>query len=234
MSRRRQLRTCGRLSKLSKRRKARAQEYEQELGYFNTVQKENKQLKVSAHNLQQKVNYLARVQQDNEELKRQVQESAKNVSLCTTLQRENGELKSRLLKLQPTSIISDAQINEKYIALCDDIEDWIDTDLGDTGDVVKRAMSAGDNDAYWRRFSQYMDSGLWKMLQENPGAQSSFFLCMVHQLILHRLVDPYTSGMPKEITNGLKMIEAQMSSSKTHSTPHHKQKGRWLLIGYRS
>jgi len=108
----------------------------------------------------------------------------------------------------------DAQTNEKYIALCNDIEDWIDTNLGDTDDVIRRAMSAGDNDAYGRRFFQYMDSGLWKMLQENAGAQSSIFVCMVHRLIVHRLVDLYVSGMPKEITNGLKMIETQMSSSK--------------------
>jgi hypothetical protein len=128
-----------------------AEEYEQVLGYFNTVQRENKQLNVSAHNLQQKVNYLGRVQQNNEELKRQAQESAKDVSLCTALQKENGELKSRLLKLQLASILSDPQINEKYIASCDDIEDWIVTNLGDTDGVVRRAMSAGDNDTYGRR-----------------------------------------------------------------------------------
>jgi hypothetical protein len=79
-----------------------------------------------------------------------------------------------------------------------------------------------------------MNSGLWKMLQENAGARSSFFVCMVHRLIVHRLVDSYASGMPKEITNGLEMIETQMSSSKTHGTPHHKQKGKWLLTRYRS
>jgi hypothetical protein len=117
------------------------------------------------------------------------------------------------------------------IALCDDIEDWIDTNMGDTDDVIRRAMSAGDNNAYGRRFFQYMGSGLWKMLQENAGAQSSFFVCIVHRLIVHRLVEPYTSGMHKVITNGLKMIETQMSSSKTHGTPHHKQKEKRLLIG---
>jgi hypothetical protein len=128
-------------------------------------------------------------------------------------QKENEELKTRLLKIQPANVVSDAQINEKYEELCDDIEDWMDTHLGDTDDVVKRTLARVKDESYKNQLVQYLDPGLWKLLRDNIGSQTKFLICMMQRFIMDKIFSHYAAGMPKEIMDGLNIIEAQMRAA---------------------
>lgn len=126
------------------------------------------------------------------------------------IQKENEELKTRLLKMQPANVVSDAQINEKYEELCDDIEDWMDTHLGDTDDVVKRTLAHVKDESYKNELMQYLDLGLWKLLRGNIGSQTKFLIYMMQRPIMDKVFSHYAAGMPKEIMDGLNIIEEQM------------------------
>lgn len=129
------------------------------------------------------------------------------------VEKENGELKKRLLKLQPKDIMSDAQINDKYKNLCADIEDWVDTNLGDTNDVVDCLDSDVEEEDYARSIMIFMDAGLWKSLQGHKSAQSWFLTCVVQRFIMVRILGRYASCIPRELTKSLRIIEEQMWSS---------------------
>ena len=187
-----------------------------------------------AHEHERALSYFCTLQRENEELKKTVQELMNHRKRNATLEKENEELNSRLLKLQPSIVVSDAQINEKYVALCDDIEDWVDTNLGDTDDVARRALSNEANETYSKTFMEYIDSGMWKLLWENVSAQIKFLVCMVQRFVMHRILTRYASGMPKDITNALSMVESQMRASKAEGMFHQLFTSDCLLTRRRS
>jgi hypothetical protein len=130
-------------------------------------------------------------------------------------EKENGELKSRLLKLQPTDVVSDAQINDTYQTLCADIVDWVDTYLGDVDDLADCLKSGLQYEGYEALIMEFVDDGMWSTLQAHKAAASCFLQCVVQRFIMSRILTWYSSCVPAELTKSMRMIERQMQRSDT-------------------
>lgn len=147
---------------------------------------------------------------DRKRLEQKLEEAISHLDM---VRNDNEELKGRLLRMQPTNVISDAQINQRYTDLCDDIEDWVDKHLGDTNDVVARVQAHAADSEYEKKLMQYLDFGLWKLLQGNIESQTKFLTCIIQRFVMHHILSCYAAGMSKEVTGGLNAIELQMRKS---------------------
>ena len=151
------------------------------------------------------------------------QELDRSMVQSSVLQQENDELKHRLFKSQPTHVLSDAQIHKSFEALWGDIEDWVDTNLGDTDNIVKVISVAKKNSLYAERIEYYLDVGLWEMLRTTSVSQIKFLICAVQRFVMNRVLSPYAFGMPAETARSLATIERQMGGAE-------QAKGTWLPL----
>lgn len=129
------------------------------------------------------------------------------------VEKENEELKSRLLKLELTDVMCDAQISGAYQTLCANIMDWVDTHLGNIDDLVDCLQCAVQNEGYGAVIMQFVDNGLWASVQAHKAPASFFLNCVVQRFVMSQILTRYASCVPLELTKSIRMIEQQMLSS---------------------
>lgn len=131
------------------------------------------------------------------------------------LMKNFGECKENLFKLQSTVCLSDTQIAQCYDLLCEDIADWVDTELPEIENLlIKLLQSSRELDAGYNHLNAYCQSGLIEVMERFPSAYVIIVRCLIERHLEMYIfnTDNYFLGVPDKYDAFLKMIEDGMMS----------------------
>lgn len=106
----------------------------------------------------------------NRKLQRQVRDLSNNLTEC----------KDDLLRLQPTSQVSDNEISERYANLDQQIAGWIDDNTEDTQLLEERIEKMRSVEDLPDLFKQYMSSDYLKLAKKFPESQPLLLRFLIH------------------------------------------------------
>ena len=159
------------------------------------------------------------MESNNRKLQKQIKELNSNLTEC----------KDDLLRLQPSSQISDSEIGERYSNLAQQITSWVDDQTEDSETIETRfeALKSKESLKLDPILEMYIAEAHIKIVQDHPSS-----LPLLIQYLVHRCLEQYVMGnglyffgldirdvrILQEAEQGLKLLEPQRGDIVTRSS----------------